>query len=235
MACFASVSALGATLTLAAAGDGHLTIGTEAPFPPYVVMTEDGGLSGFEYELMQAICAHEKLACDWKLTNFEELIPGLIDGRFDVVLGGMAITAERRAMVDFTEPYQETDDTEWFIGKPGAPEPESARIAVQSGTLHEVWLRKEGLAFRSYTTENQALAALEGAADLALGPFENRPDLQDYFWEHDLEPLYEVTISDEGTAFAVCKGNTELLQRLNAALEALTEDGTIDELELRWF
>lgn len=236
MGCFATVSALGATLTFAAAGDGRLTIGTESPFPPYMVTEADGTLSGFEFQLMQEVCKRQSFTCDWKLAAFEELVPGVMAGRFDVVLGGMAITPERRKLVDFTEPYQQTDDTEWFIGHPGAPGPESAKIAVQSGTLHEAWLRNEALDFRSFTTEADALAAVnDGRTDLAFGPFEMRPDLTPFFTENGLEPLYQVPIGDEGTAMAVCKGNAELLTKLNAALTEMEADGTLALLESRWF
>ncbi len=167
---------------------------------------------------------------------FEELIPGVMDGRFDVVLGGMAITPERRALVDFTIPHQQTDDTEWFVGHPGAPPPDSARIAVQSGTLHEAWLRDEGLDYRAYTTEDQTLAAVEsGPADLAFGPYEIRPDLAPRFAAQGLDLLYEVQLGDEGTAMAVCKGNGDLLARLNGAIRGMQADGTMATLESRWF
>ncbi len=236
MGCFASVSALGATLTLAAAGDGHLTIGTEAPFPPYMDVAEDGSLTGFEYQLMQEICTREKLACDWEQVNFEELIPGVMEGRFDVVLGGMAITPERRAKVAFTIPYQTSSDTEWFVGLDDAPPPESARIAVQSGTLHESFLRVGDYDFQSFTTESATLqAVISGSADLAFGPYSVRPDLDPMLDAAGIAPLYDVMLTDEGTGMAVCKGNDALLKQLNAAIEAMLADGTIAELESTWF
>ncbi|MDQ2065746.1 transporter substrate-binding domain-containing protein [Xinfangfangia sp. CPCC 101601] len=236
MGCFATVAALGASLFLAAGGDQRLTIGTEAPFPPYIMTDASGALTGFEYQLMQEICQRKQFRCDWESTAFEELVPGVMDGRFDVVLGGMAITPERRALVDFSMPYQQTDDTEWFIGPPSAPLPEVARIAVQSGTLHEAWLRQNGFDFRAYRTEADVLSALrQGAADLAFGPFERRADLAAYFSETGTELLYEVPIGDEGTAMAVCKGNAPLLAQLNEAIRQMQADGTIAALELRWF
>ncbi len=236
MACFASVSALGAALVLAAAGDDHLTIGTEAPFPPYVIQTAGGGIEGFDHDVMTEICLREAFVCDWQLVTFDELIPGVMDGRFDVVLGGMAITPDRREKVDFTLPYHHADDTEWFIGPPGAPLPEAARTAVQAGTLHETYLRQSGLEFRAYPTESATLQALiSGQADLAFGPFESRDDLAAQFDAAGLQLLYDVQLSDEGTAMAVCKGNEALLTRLNAALSAMAADGTLAEFESRWF
>ncbi|MBK6468961.1 MAG: amino acid ABC transporter substrate-binding protein [Rhodobacter sp.] len=236
MACLASVSALGVALVLASGGDDHLTIGTEVPFPPYLVQAEDGALSGFDHDVMAEVCTRAAFDCDWQLATFDELIPGVMEGRFDVVLGGMAITPERLEKVDFTDPYHFADDTEWFIGPPGAPVPDRARTAVQAGTLHEAFLRQEGHDFRAYPTETAALRALtEGGADLAFGPFENRPDLAGLFAAGGFQLLYDVHLADEGTAIAVCKGNDALRTRLNGALQAMFDDGTMQILETRWF
>lgn len=236
MACLATVSALGAALVLAAAGDDRLTIGTEAPFPPYVMLTETGALTGFEHEVMTEICRRQHLTCEWQLVTFDELVPGVMEGRFDVVLGGMAITPERVGLVDFSTPYHFSDDTEWFMGKPGAPAPEAATVAVQAGTLHESYLRNEGLDFRAYPTESATLDAVSsGQADLAFGPFENREDLQPRLDAAGLQALYHVELQDDGTAMAVCKGNDALLRQLDAALAAMAADGTLATLESRWF
>lgn len=236
MGCLASLSALGAAVVLAAAGDQPLRIGTEAPFTPYVMVAPDGSLSGFEFDLMTEVCARQALDCQWQLARFDELIPGLQEGRFDVVLGGMAITPERRARVDFTEPYHHADDVEWFIGRPGAPLPAAARIAVQAGTVHAAYLQARALDYRAYPTEGAVLDALAaGKADLAFGPFEARPELQTVFDAGGFDLLYDVTLTDEGTGMAVCKGNAPLLSDLNAALAAIAADGTLADLETRWF
>jgi ABC-type amino acid transport substrate-binding protein len=236
MGCFATVSALGAVLTLAAGGDDLVTIGTEAPFPPYILFDGDGGLDGFEHDLMAEICLRARLTCDWQLVTFGELIPGVMEGRFDVVLGGMAVTPERREMVDFTTPYLLDGSTAWFFGPKGAPLPEMAMTAVQAGTMHESYLRANGLQHQAFTTEPAALNALiTGQADLAFGPFENRPDLAAQLDAAGVQQLYDAYLPDDGTAMAVCKGNATLLGQLNAALADMTADGTIERLESRWF
>lgn len=236
MGCLATVSALGAALVLASSGDDPLIIGTDAPFPPYIVTAGDGGLAGFDHDVMTEVCARAAFACDWQVAEFDELIPGVIEGRFDVALGGIAITAERRGRVDFTLPYHDADDLEWFMGRPGAPSPQDALTAVKSGTLHHDWLRGQGLDHRAYSTESETIAAVaSGAADLAFGPFENRADLAPLIAGAGLEPLYDVHITDEGTAMVVCKGNAALLKRLDAAILSMRADGTLETLESRWF
>jgi ABC-type amino acid transport substrate-binding protein len=236
MGCLATVATLGATLVLAGVGEERLTIGTEAPFPPYIVQTATGALEGFDVDVMTEICRRQAFACDWQLVTFDELVPGVMEGRFDVVLGGMAITPERLDLVTFTDPYHFADDTEWFIGPPGAPVPEAARTAVQAGTLHEGYLRAQGLNYQAYPTETATLQALsDGQADLAFGPFESRDDLAATFDAAGFVLLYDVQLPDDGTAMAVCKGNDALLVRLNAALSAMAADGTLAEFESRWF
>lgn len=237
MACSTIISAVGASLFLASAGpDTRVVIGTEDSFPPYVVRDSLGHLDGFEVAIMTEICSRNAFDCSWQTAPFAELIPGVIEGRFDVVLGGMAITEERRRMVDFSQPYTFAGAYEWFVGLSGAAEPSAARIAVEAGTIHEAWLRQEGLNFQSYGSEVAALSAVaEGKADLAFGPFTQRADLSAHIEGRGLDHLYEVEVPDEGTGMALCKGNEPLLSQINSTLDAMTEDGTLGALNDRWF
>ncbi len=234
MGCVGAIVSVVTGLVLASSEP--VVIGTEAPFPAYLYLADDGTLSGHDIDMMQEICARAALTCIWELANFDELIPGVMDGRFDIIIGGIAVTPERRGLVDFTQTYHSSNPEEWYIGKPGAPEPASAMVAVQSGTVHEAHVRDLGYRYIPYPTEPQVLAAIaEGRVDLALGPFETRQDVQDFADANGLEYLYSEMIPDDGVAMAVCRGNTDLLDALNAALDAMRADGTLDILEDRWF
>ena len=234
MGCVGTIVSVVTGLVLAASEP--VVIGTEAPFPAYLYLADDGTVYGHDPDMMKEICARAALTCTWELANFDELIPGVMDGRFDIIIGGIAVTPERRGLVDFTQTYHSSNPEEWYIGKPGAPEPASAMVAVQSGTVHEAHLRDLGYSYIPYPTEPQVLAAIaEGRVDLALGPFETRQDVQDFAAANGLEYLYTEMIPDDGVAMAVCRGNTDLLDSLNAALDAMRADGTLEILEDRWF
>lgn len=234
MACAGTIAGLVTGLFLAATEP--VVIGTEAPFPPYSYLDEAGTLTGFDRDLMDEICLRAALNCSWQLANFDELIPGVMSGEFDIIIGGIAITEERQHLVDFSTPYDQSTPEEWYLGYPDAPPPEAAQISVQSGTVHEAYLRDHGLTYTAYATEPEALEALvNGAADLALGPFESREDIQGFVDAMGLDYLYSVNIPDHGIGMAVCKGNDDLLDRLNAALDAMSRDGTLDEINSRWF
>lgn len=233
MACAGIIA--GAVAGLVLASSEPVVIGTDGPFPAYIYVDDAGEITGFERDVMDEVCARAALDCDWRLANFDQLIPGVMSGEFDVVVGGIAVNDDRRALVDFTRSYHSTDPQEWFIGRPGAPEPSAALTAVQSGTVHEAHLRKLGFRYTAYPTEPEVLSALAaGKADLALGPFQTRQDVAEFLAAQGMDYLYSDLIPDDGVAMAVCKGNP-LLDSLDAALEAMRIDGTLAALEARWF
>jgi polar amino acid transport system substrate-binding protein len=234
MSCVGTVAGVMAGLVLAASEP--VVVATDAPFPAYTYVDDAGTITGFERDLMDEVCLRAVLDCRWSDVNFDQLIPGVMAGEFDVVLGGIAVTPERREIVDFTAVYHTTDPNEWYIGRPGAPEPSAALTAVQSGTMQEAHLRHMGYRHVAFTTEPEVLEALQsGKVDLALGPFETRQEIRDFAAANGFDFLYSETIPDEGVAMAVCKGNDALLTTLNSALEGIRRDGTLASLETRWF
>lgn len=234
MVCGGIIAGVATGLVLAASEP--VVIGTDAPFPAYTYIDADGVITGFERDLMDEVCTRAGLDCTWKLANFQDLIPGVMLGRFDVVLGGIAVTDERRQLVDFTVSYHATDPEEWYIGRPGAPAPAGALTAVQSGTVHETHLRDLGYRYVAFPTEPEVLEALAAqGVDLAFGPFQTREDVASFMAAEGLDFLYSDLLPDDGVGMAVCKGNEDLLGALDAALAAMSHDGTLALLETRWF
>ena len=207
-----------------------MVFATEAPFAPYTTVEANGEIGGFERDVGNEVCARAHLKCEWRNVQFDRLIPGVMSGEFDVILGGLAVTPERMRAVDFTMIYNEGAGIDVLYGRAGAPEPDHARIAVQSGTIQESHARAKGWDVTPFGSPTEAVGAvIAGKADLAFGAFENEVAALP-----DLEPLYEEEVPDMGTAMAVCRGNAALLGQLNAALGAMFEDGTIDEITARW-
>ncbi len=237
MVCAGFIAGAVAGVVLAGYGgvSAPVLIGTDAPFPAYTYLDDAGVITGFERDVMDQVCARAALDCRWKLATFGQLVPGVMAGQFDIIVGGIAVTDDRRLVVDFTQSSHSTDPEEWYIGRPGAAAPSAVLIAVQSGTVHEAHLRRMGYRHLGFATEAEVLAALAtGTTDLALGPFQSRADVKTYMTEHGLRFLYSDMIPDDGVAMAVCKGNP-LLDSLNTALDAMRADGTIATLETRWF
>jgi polar amino acid transport system substrate-binding protein len=231
--CPSAVTASLVAFTLSAAEP--VTIATEGSFEPYILVDAKGMISGFEKDIADEVCQRAALDCSWTFAQFDQLLPGVAAGRFDIVLGGLAVTDERLQLVDFSVSYFESMDESWYIGSPGAPDLDHAVIGVQSGTIYETHLRKLGRIFVEFgTADQQAEALVAGQVDLILGPLplavEQRLTQQDGMVYHDAE-----TVPDLGTAMAVCKGNIELKARIDNALQEMEADGTLDAITERWF
>ena len=233
MVCGAVIATAVLSLTLAAAEP--VTIGTEVPFPPYTYFDGDGQIIGLDRDIADEVCRRAALDCTLQVTRFDQLLPGVMTGTFDLVIAGIAVTPERMELVDFSQPYLLDDgEMSFYLGLPTAPPPDAARIAVQSGTIYESHLRDTARQFSSFPTEAEVLDALRsGAADLAFGAFNAASD-DAMIAEEGYEFLYPEPLPDLGTAMAVCKGNRDLLEMVNAALSEMIADGTLDEIADRW-
>jgi ABC-type amino acid transport substrate-binding protein len=232
MSCIGSIAATLGALTLASA-DATATVGTTADFPPYTQLDVQGRMVGFDRDIGDELCRRLTLSCTWVVTDFDQLIPGLLAEEFDFVIAGMASSKEREQLVDFTRDYNVSDGLDDFVGLPDAPPPDQALIGVQSGTIHERHLVKTGRNIRLYPTQTATIAALRaGEVDLVFGSF--GAALEQEFAAAGFEYLHNESAGSDGPAVAVCKGNTDLLRRLDTALSAMQADGTLDTLNARW-
>ena len=233
MACGALTAGI-AALHLASASPDATIIGTEVPFYPYTQIDQAGEITGLDRDIADEVCSRARLRCEWIATQFDQLIPGLHTGAFEIIMGGIAITDARAKRVDFTIPYTQSGSSSSYLGRPGAPDIDNALTAVQSGTIQEQHLFDTGRRYIALPNEAAVLEALvQGRADLALGAFNS--DVTDaMIADQGYEFLYSEAIFDDGTAMAVCKGNDLLRTKLDAALSAMIEDGTLDEISARW-
>jgi polar amino acid transport system substrate-binding protein len=233
MTCIGSIAAVVGMVTLASAGT--TTIGTTADFPPYTSLDAAGQMVGLDRDIGDELCRRLTLQCTWVVTEFDQLIPGVMAGEYDFVIAGMASSAEREQLVNFTRDYSVTGGDDDFVGLPGAPAPDQALIGVQSGTIHERHLEKTGRRIRVYATQTATIAALgAGEVDLIFGAFgsdviRRQFDAAGYAYLHSESPGLD------GPAIAVCKGRGDLLEKLDATLAAMQADGTLDVFNTRWF
>lgn len=216
---------------------GPIRIATEGAFPPYNALDAQGNLKGFEIDLARAICATEGLEFIWVVTDWADMIPGLMRSDFDVVMAGMGITPARAAQISFGREYfpGESHATGMFVGTHTFQSPYDGTIAVQAGTIHEDHLKAKGALILACDTAGAALAAvLDGRADTAFGS----PDfLERKVWHtsRTLVLLGSEEIAAGGAAPAFRKGDDALRLRFDDALGRLTADGTLDHLRDTWF
>ncbi|PJJ72780.1 polar amino acid transport system substrate-binding protein [Diaminobutyricimonas aerilata] len=228
--------------------EGKFTVATGEPaYGPWVV--DDAPETGEGFEAAVAYAVAEQLGFDegdvqWVRTGFEEAIqPGPKD--FDVNLQQFSITDERRQAVDFSSPYYET--TQVVIATGSSPAAEATSLAdlkplligAQTGTTSftaiETSIAPDQPA-QAFTTNDDAKAALEaGQVDAIV------VDLPTAFYLTSAELTDGVIVGqlpqEEGTGDEfgfVLEKDSPLTERVTEAVDALREDGTLQELADQW-
>ena len=231
----------------AASGAERLRIATEGTYPPFSFTNEQGQLAGFDVDIARELCRRLEKDCEIIAVPWNELLPGLAAGRYEVIVASMAKTPEREQAADFTDSYYRTRSV--FIGRPqnqgSSVTPETVRgkvLATQEGTVYAEYLRQhyQRVATLKFTaTIPDAFAALtSGAAELVLADnlsvFEFLRSDAGQGFNIIGEPLAVAELS--GAAYLqVRKGNARLRDSLNAALHSLWLDGAYHKINARYF
>ncbi|MCI7126407.1 MAG: basic amino acid ABC transporter substrate-binding protein [Agathobaculum sp.] len=216
-----------------AAEGGTLRMGTNAAFPPYEFMDENNQVAGIDAEIAAAIA--DKLGMELQITDmaFDSLIPALQSDTIDIVLAGMTVTEERAESVDFTDSY--STGVQVIIVPEGSPittpdDLAGKTIGVQSGTTGDIYCTGDYGQENVKQFENGAMAVAalaNGQVDCVV--IDNEP-AKAFVAANEGLVILDTEYITEDYAAAVNKGNTELLDKVNAAMAALKEDGTIDAI-----
>jgi len=210
---------------------GTLTVCTNPPFEPFEFEDENGEIVGLDIDITREVADDLGVDLEVVVTPFDTLESGasLTTDACDILASGLTITDERAEKFDFSEPYfdadqgllvaegSDIDDVESLAGK---------KIAVQMATTGETWVEDEGLTPVQYEDLGLQINALRtGQVDAVvndiavLGPFIT-------------EGLEVATTFPTGEQYGlgVKKGNTALLEAVDATLDRIHEDGTYDAI-----
>lgn len=224
-----------------------LKVGTNAEFAPFEYVNEEDGttIEGFDIDLINAIAADQGMTVEMENLEFDGLVMALQNGSIDVAIAGMSVTPERVEQVDFTETYYDAglniavaidDDSiaseEDLAGKvvtaqQGTTGADKAMELQEAGVVADVKL------LANINVCMMALANGEVDAVIMDIPVNNK-----YVAAHpdEVKIAAEFVVEEpEQFAIAVAKGNTELLEKLDAGLANVKEDGTYDALIDKYF
>lgn len=241
-ACTAARQPAPASAPNAGVDSGVLRVGIATNYPP-LAFKEGGGIAGMEADLARRVASDQGRALRFVETDWNGLIPGLLNGRFDVIMSGMSITPERAARVRFTEPYMQTGqmtvirsaDLAQYLS-PALILNTRARVGVEAGTTGEQLVRTRMRAATPVPFDHPeaAIEALRvGQIDLFIHDaptvwrIANRPG------ETELLGLYW-PLTEEYLAWAVRPADLDLADRLNTTLEALRRSGRLQAIQDRW-
>jgi len=123
------LTVLASFLLIGSAYAGKIKIGTEGAYPPWNSKDASGKLIGFEVELAWTLCRYIGSQCEIVEQDWDGMIPALIMRKFDAIMAGMSITAERQKAISFSQGYAD----------------EVASLAVMKGSSLEGMETSEGI------------------------------------------------------------------------------------------
>ena len=218
---------------------GKLTMSTNASFPPYEMVADDGSFEGIDVEVAGAIA--EKLGLELQVDDmgFDAALQAAQTGKSDMVMAGVTVTEERQAVMDFSNSY--ANGVQVVIVKEDSPIQtvddlaNANMIGCQMGTTGYIYcsdtVENGGFGEDHVTPYDDGAAAVQalmnGQVDAVV--IDNMP-AQSYVAANPGLKILDGEFTNEDYAIGVAKGNTALLDAINGALEELTADGTIQSI-----
>ncbi|WP_421590792.1 transporter substrate-binding domain-containing protein [Shinella sp. M27] len=223
---------------------------TTVDFPPFNFIDQTGNLAGFHVDLVREICRELALMdkCQIQAVTFPELEKALVDGNGEAVAAGIAVTADLRERFAFSRPFMRLP-ARFAVAKRAPPSGKTAaaldgkRVGVVAGSAHEAMLKAFFPRVRAEALADRAalLAALKDSKVDAV--FSDGMQLA--FWTNGTESAGCCTLFDgpylseqflgEGLTIMLRKEDAALATAVDHALLALSRNGRLQEIYLRYF
>lgn len=217
------------------------------PYPPFAAMDSAGKWTGWEVEIIDAICDAAKLECEVTPTAWDGIIPSLLGKQIDVIMASMSITEERSKTIDFTNKYYNSPAV-IVADKSMEITPDNAGLkgkilGIQASTTHATYAQEhfaDDAELKSYQTQDEANQDLiAGRIDATQADAIAMAD----FVNSDAGKCCEIkgavaddeAILGKGIGAGVRKGDDELREKLNAGIAAIVENGTHKKITDKYF
>ena len=233
---FAVVLSMMMLLTSVSALADTLTMATNASFPPYEYWDGDQ-MVGIDVEIAEAVCAEMGYELDKLDMDFNAIINAVTSGKADFGMAGMTVTEERQQSVAFSISY--ATGVQSIIVKEGSPiasyddlaaEGATYKVGVQMATTGHIYAEDEFGVERVvlFDNGNDATMALKnGKVDCVI--IDNEP-AKAYVAANEGLVILDSAYAVEDYAACFAKDNTELVEKFNAALQTLIDNGTVAEI-----
>lgn len=221
------------TAELSTVEPGKLIMSTNAAFPPYEMTTDFGEFEGIDIETAQAIA--DKLGLELQIDDmdFDAALLAVQQGKSDMVMAGVTVTDERQNVMDFTDSYatgiqsiivKEDSDIASVDDLAGK------KIGTQRGTTGYLYC-SDDFGDENVVAYDDGLTAVQmlnnGQVDCVV--IDNAP-AKEFIAANPGLKLLDTAYVEESYAIGVGKGNTELKDAINTALEELKADGTLQAI-----
>ncbi|MBR1703501.1 MAG: transporter substrate-binding domain-containing protein [Lachnospiraceae bacterium] len=224
----------------APAAGTELKFGTNAEFPPFEFVAANGVIGqydGIDMAIAKQIAEENGKTAVIENMEFDSLLVALQNGQIDAVIAGMTVTDERKESVDFSTPYYTA--TQVMIVKEGsditkASDIADKKICVIQGYTGQTCMDEMGYPYEAFKKGTEAVLELvNGKCDVVVI---DSATAEKYVSDNQGLKIVEDPTAFEGEEYAIAvqKGNTELLNMINAAIEKKLADGTISSLAAQY-
>ena len=210
-----------------AAEQQTIIIGTNAEYSPFEYLDDNGNITGFDYDLLEAIAKEENVKLVWKDMPFDSLMGSMEAGDVQVIAAGIGPTEDRKKSVDFSDVYytgtqciisrkdNPIKDFEEMSGKTVAVLEGAQSDMIASGETTDYGEVKDAKVKRFKNASSAVMELKNGGADAVL--IDNI--MAEIYCKQNSDLQYEsVPSTAEDTVFCIEKGNTELVQIINDGL-----------------
>ena len=227
-----SEAASAAATELTTVEAGKLTMATNAAFPPYEMTTDAGEFEGIDIETAQAIA--DKLGLELQIDDmdFDAALLSVQQGKADIVMAGVTVTDERKAVMDFSNSYATGIQSIIVPNDSDIASPDDLagkKIGTQRGTTGYIYCSDDfgDDAVVAYDNGLTAVQALNnGQVDAVV--IDNAP-AKEYVAANPGLKVLDTSYAEEDYAIGMAKGSS-LEAAVNAALEELKADGTLQSI-----
>lgn len=210
-------------------------------FPPFSYYDQDGELAGFDVDVSREIARRMGRQSKIVATEWDGILAGLLAGKYDAIIGSMAITEERSRQVLFSTPYYESG-AQLFVHREnpnqvyGIEECSGLRIATVLGETYQHYLEENHPEVRVVTFKS-SVEYFEMLEQHRISGFVTDRLVGAWQVKQAGRPFVPVgnMLYRERIAIPVRKGEAALLEEINAALRSMREDGTMARVRDRYF
>lgn len=243
IAALAGAAVLSATMLSGCAKEkasDTLVFGTNAEFPPFEFVSSNGIIDqydGIDIAVAKQIGISNNMDVKIENMEFDSLLIALQNGQIDAVIAGMTVTEERKEAVNFSTPYYVAKQV--MIVKEGsdikkASDMADKKIVVIQGYTGETCVNDMGYDYEAFKKGTEAVMELvNGKCDVVVI---DSATAAKYIGDNEGLVIVEddEAFASEEYAIAVAKGNDELLAKINASIEKMLSDGTINEFSAEY-
>jgi len=231
-----------------------LRVGTECTYFPFNYRDSDGVLKGYDVDVAQEVGDRSGSEIEFVCQKWDGMIPALLAGKFDLIVASMSITDKRMEKIDFSAPYRVSIGR--FIGKKdmgvklfnaddsvNAAAFDGVKIGLPRASTYDNWVQAklpDAKVLRYDSTEAMYLDLENGRVDVIMTnpmkgflSFLSKDDGKGF--EFVSPALVEEEFFGIGVGIGIRKGNEELVKKLDSALFAMTNDGTLDKFSRKYF